>query len=283
VGIRSNEARLASGGFVGGLLGGSLIAATAAIALVVNGGFTTQRTITHFREVLVPSSVSSQREATLSAIYGRDSLGVVLVRTVGVTLPQSTGELLGGQAPQETTALGSGFEIDDAGTVLTNWHVVEGAERITVTLATTATPFSARLVGRDAKNDLAVLRIAPHEITLHPLDLGDSSGLHVGDPVSAIGNPFGYERSLSTGVISGLNRQITTSNGAVIVNALQTDAQINAGGSGGPLLNALGQVVGINSQILAPGEHGGNVGISFAIPINTAKNELSRLEAGARL
>jgi S1-C subfamily serine protease len=125
-----------------------------------------------------------------------------------------------------------------------------------------------------------VLRIPNDGLTLHPLTLGNSSTAQVGDPVLAIGNPFDLERTLTTGVISALQRQITAPNGFTIDNVLQTDAPINPGNSGGPLLDAAGRVIGINSQIETGGSSGGSVGIGFAVPINTAKNEISQLEKG---
>ena len=136
------------------------------------------------------------------------------------------------------------------------------------------------MVGKDPSNDLAMLRIPTDGLTLHPLTLGNSSGVQVGDPVLAIGNPFDLERTLTTGVISALQRQITAPNGFTIDNVLQTDAPINPGNSGGPLLNAAGQVIGINSQIETGGTGDGSVGIGFSIPINTAKSEIAQLEKG---
>jgi len=138
----------------------------------------------------------------------------------------------------------------------------------------------AQVVGKDPSNDLAVLKISTDGLTLHPLTLGDSSSAQVGDPVYAIGNPFDLERTLTTGVISALQRQITAPNGFTIDNVLQTDAPINPGNSGGPLLDAAGRVLGINSQIETGGSGGGSVGIGFAVPINTAKSEITQLEKG---
>jgi putative serine protease PepD len=136
------------------------------------------------------------------------------------------------------------------------------------------------VLGDDPSDDLAMLRIPTGGLTLHPLALGDSSTVQVGDPVLAIGNPFGLTQTLTTGVISALGRRITAPNGVTITGALQTDAPINPGNSGGPLLNEQGEVIGINSQIETSGERGGSVGIAFAVPIDTAKNELAALEKG---
>jgi S1-C subfamily serine protease len=169
--------------------------------------------------------------------------------------------------------------IDANGTILTNYHVVENAIKVTVSLEKGQT-IDAQVVGKDPSNDLAVLHIAPDGLALHPLTLGDSSAVQVGDPVYAIGNPFDLQRTLTTGVISALQRQITAPNGFQIDNVLQTDAPINPGNSGGPLLDSLGRVIGINSQIETGGTGGGSVGIGFAVPINTAKSEIAQLEKG---
>src|SRR6266851_6222050 len=185
----------------------------------------------------------------------------------------------GGESQQQGQATGSGIVIDQNGTILTNYHVVENAIKVTVSLEKGKT-VNAQVVGKNPSNDLAVLRIHPDGLTLHPLALGDSGAVQVGDPVYAIGNPFDLERTLTTGVISALQRQIQAPNGFTIDNVLQTDAPINPGNSDGPLLDAAGRVIGINSQIETGASGGGSVGIGFAVPINTAKSEISQLEKG---
>jgi S1-C subfamily serine protease len=192
---------------------------------------------------------------------------------------ESPFELFRGSEAQQGTDSGSGFVINSNGTIVTNWHVVENAVKVTVSLGEHSKTVDAQVVGKDPSKDLAVLRIPTEGITLHPLRLGDSSTVQVGEPVLAIGNPFNLDRTLTTGVISALQRQITAPNGFTITNVLQTDAPINPGNSGGPLLNANGEVIGINSQIETAGTNG-NIGIGFAIPINTAKSELTTLEKG---
>jgi S1-C subfamily serine protease len=156
--------------------------------------------------------------------------------------------------------------------------VVENAAKVLVSFGGNNKTVEAYVVGKDPSDDWAVLRIPTGGLTLHPLALGDSRAVQVGEPVVAIGNPFGYSRTLTTGVISARQRQIQAPNGVTIDNVLQTDTPINPGNSGGPLLNAQGQVIGINSQIVASGGDGGSVGIAFAIPIDTAKSELPALE-----
>ncbi len=163
---------------------------------------------------------------------------------------------------------GSGSIIDATGYILTNYHVVEGASEITVTLSD-GSKYSARLVGADPDNDLAVIKINPKK-RLKPLKLGDSDSLQVGQKVYAIGNPFGLNSTLTTGIISALGRPLTTEGGRVIENVIQTDAPINPGNSGGPLIDTSGRMIGINTAIFTPS--GGNIGIGFAIPVNTARD-----------
>ncbi|RMG71957.1 MAG: PDZ domain-containing protein [Nitrospirae bacterium] len=162
---------------------------------------------------------------------------------------------------------GSGSIIDSRGFILTNYHVVEDAAEITVTLSN-GHKYSARLIGADPENDIAIIKIEPSE-KLRPLKLGDSSNLQVGQRVYAIGNPFGLNSTLTTGIISALGRPLTTESGRVIENVIQTDAPINPGNSGGPLINTAGEMIGINTAIFTPS--GGNIGIGFAIPVDTAK------------
>jgi S1-C subfamily serine protease len=212
-------------------------------------------------------------------IYEQDASGVVSISATGVTAGRSTSEMLKGEESERGPAEGSGFEIDDNGTILTNWHVVSGASKITVGLGPHKT-VEAHLVGDDPSEDIALLSIPTNGLTLHPLTLGDSSTVQIGDPVLTIGNPFGLERSLTTGVISGLERRITAPNGAIIDGALQIDAPINPGNSGGPLLSERGEVIGINSQLETGGSGDGSVGVGFAIPIDTVKRELPSLERG---
>jgi S1-C subfamily serine protease len=214
----------------------------------------------------------------------RDAPGVAFVTSTVVQQSESPFNLFGGggETQRQGQATGSGIVIDANGTILTNWHVVENAVKVTVSFEKGKT-VEAQVVGKDPSNDLAVLRIPTDGLNLHPLTLGDSSTVQVGDPVLAIGNPFDLERTLTTGVISALQRQITAPNGFTINNVLQTDAPINPGNSGGPLLNASGQVIGINSQIETGGSGGGSVGIGFAVPINTAKAEINQLEKGGTI
>jgi S1-C subfamily serine protease len=268
-------ASVASGAFGGVLV---VVAAVGVLAATVHldGG---TKTVTVQDAPIKAANISvTGRAPNAREVYERDAPGVVFVNARGVSDTQTSAEFLKGEAGGgHGTATGSGFEIDASGTILTNWHVVEGASKVTVGLEHGKT-IDANILGRDPSNDIAVLRIPTGGLTLHPLVLGDSAKAHVGDPVLAIGNPFGLAQTLTTGVISALERQIQAPNGLTIDGALQTDAPINPGNSGGPLLNEDGEVIGINSQIETGGEHGGSVGIAFAIPIDTAKSELPRLE-----
>jgi S1-C subfamily serine protease len=164
---------------------------------------------------------------------------------------------------------GSGFVIDPRGYILTNFHVIQEAQSIEVVLGD-QTRYPARVIGADQRNDVALIKIDPKGKSLIALTLGDSSTLQVGQKVLAIGNPFGFQSTLTTGVVSALGRTVQTSQTTFIDEAIQTDAAINRGNSGGPLINSHGEVIGINSAIYTPS--GTTAGIGFAIPINTAKS-----------
>ncbi|MFQ5802918.1 MAG: S1C family serine protease [Candidatus Methylomirabilales bacterium] len=175
---------------------------------------------------------------------------------------------------------GSGFIIDERGYIITNNHVVEDARRLEVTLAS-GKKVSARLIGRDPFNDLAVIKIDVPDEKFHIVPLGDSDQLRVGQMAIAIGNPFGLDRTVTSGVVSSLDRTLRADNGREIRGVIQTDAAINPGNSGGPLLNSRGEVIGINTAIFSPS--GGSVGIGFAIPINKARRIVPQLIAKGRV
>ena len=175
---------------------------------------------------------------------------------------------------QEGKGNGSGSVIDPDGDILTNYHVIEGAQKLSVSFGGDKT-YPAKVIGGDPDTDLAVIRIENPPAGLTVVPLGDSDKLVVGQKVLAIGNPFGLDRTLTTGVISGLQRPIRAVNGRPIDAAIQTDASINPGNSGGPLLDKYGKMIGINSQILSP--QGGSVGVGFAVPVNIAKRVVPQL------
>ena len=175
--------------------------------------------------------------------------------------------------PQETTGTGSGFVINSDGTVLTNNHVISGSSQLTVKLSDLK-EYKAKVLGTDLHNDLALIKIDAGR-KLATLHLGDSSNLVVGQKVLAIGNPFGFEGTLTTGIVSSLNRSIQTEESRLLEGMIQTDAAINPGNSGGPLLDSHGSVIGINTAIYGPQ---GNIGIGFAMPINRAKEMLDEFQ-----
>ncbi len=182
--------------------------------------------------------------------------------------------------PVPVEGAGSGFIIDPRGYILTNYHVVAGAQTMEVVLGDQGR-YPAKFVGADQRNDVALIKIDPKGKTLAVLTLGDSSTLQVGQKVLAIGDPFGFQSTLTTGVVSALGRTVQTSQSTFIDDAIQTDASINRGNSGGPLINTHGEVIGINSAIYTP--TGTTAGIGFAIPINTAKLIASDLMAGGKV
>jgi putative serine protease PepD len=205
------------------------------------------------------------------------------VAYITAQITQSSGGPFG--QTQSGTATGSGFVVSSDGYIVTNDHVVDGASAVKVKVGDGKT-LDAKVVGTDASSDLALLKVNASGLT--PLTLGDSGTVQVGDPAYAIGNPYGLDRTLTTGVISALQRQISSPNGYTIDDVLQTDAAINPGNSGGPLFNAAGQVIGVNSQIetsgtSSAGSEGGNVGIGFAIPSNTVKSVVDQLMNGGKV
>jgi S1-C subfamily serine protease len=264
--------------FVSAVLGAGLVVAV--LAAAGDLGQAQQVTTTVQAAPLQPSNASQQTaRLTPHDIYVKDAPGVAFVTSTIVQKTESPFGLFGGEAQQRGRATGSGIVIDTNGTILTNWHVVENAIKVSVSLEKGKT-VEAQVVGKDPSNDLAVLRIHSDGLALHPLPLGSSSTVKVGDPVLAIGNPFDLQRTLTTGVVSALQRQLTAPNGFTITNVIQTDAPINPGNSGGPLLDASGRVIGINSQIYTGTGGGGSVGIGFAVPIDKAKSEIAQLEKG---
>jgi S1-C subfamily serine protease len=287
--FRSAKSRLGTP-FGSAVLGGLVVAVLGWIAIAAGlvdakGGTTTTVTA----PLAAPVSQGGHNESgtgadTINRIYRSDSPGVAFIQSD--LRPRESGMLspFGEQEESGGTATGSGFVVDGEGHVLTNNHVVEGAERIQVKLGASDTTYDAKVVGTDPGTDLALLKVDAPSSQLHPLALGDSSQVEVGDSVVAIGNPFGLDRTVTAGIVSALQRQIQSPSGYSISNVIQTDAAINPGNSGGPLINADGEVIGINSQIeTGGGSSEGNVGIGFAIPINTARTVIGQLETNGKV
>ena len=211
---------------------------------------------------------------SINDIYRRSAPGVVQVTSTSVvTVPADP--FFGGQffpEQQQQQSLGSGFVVDKAGHVVTNYHVVQGAQDRSGSASRTATSMKAAVVGTDPSSDLAVLKIDASSRALTPLPLGDSDQAKVGDSVVAIGNPFGLDRTVTAGIVSAIQRAITAPNGYTIDHVIQTDAAINHGNSGGPLLN--GARRGDRRQLADRDRRhrsSGNVGVGFAIPSNTVR------------
>jgi S1-C subfamily serine protease len=269
--------------FVSAVLGG-VVVAVVFLVLGIAGHRTTQ-TIVEEAPVSAQPASSDNSGLTPHEIYVRDAPGVVFVRAEVIQQVQNPFDLFPQQ--QSSTSTGSGFLIDRVGRILTNYHVIQGANRQSGVTVHFADDVSRRalVVGVDQNNDLAVLKVDMSGLpAVQPLVLGDSSSVRVGDPTLAIGNPFGLDRTLTSGIVSALQRQIEAPNGFSIDNVIQTDAPINPGNSGGPLLDAAGRVIGINSQIATGGPGGsGSVGIGFAVPVNTARELLPRLESGGHI
>ncbi len=214
---------------------------------------------------------STDEGLTVQEIYQRVGPGVVqiAVRPHGRGLPDAL------RIP-EREGLGSGFVIDKAGHIVTSYHVVRATDEIDV-IFSGGEGVPATIVGTDPSTDIAVLDVEMSAGALTPLPLGDSDEVQVGDPVVAIGNPFGLDRTVTAGIVSAIQREIHAPNGVSIEHVIQTDAQINRGSSGGPLLNARGEVIGVNSQIETGGTGLGNVGIGFAVPVNTVREVAAQL------
>jgi len=221
------------------------------------------------------NSSGTRREAastalTATQIYQRASSGVVSIKAV-----TSEGE-----------DSGTGIVLNNEGLILTNDHVIAGASSITVnTKASSSEARAAKLVGEEANEDLALIRVDPSGLGLKPLTLTSSSSVQVGDAVYAIGNPYGLEETLTRGIVSALGREISAPDGAKITGALQTDAALNPGNSGGPLLNEQGEVIGVNSQIASDaasvnGSQPGSTGVGFAISSNTVAQAVKTIESG---
>lgn len=257
------------------MIAGATVALVAVLALGSDGGRSTSTVRAAGASVNSRASTGTRREVastglTATQVYQRDSSGVVAIKAVTAEGEDS----------------GTGIVLDDKGLILTNDHVVAGASSIAAGPGKSSSQTrTATLVGEEANKDLALIRIDPSGLGLHPLSLVSSSSLQVGDPVYAIGNPYGLDETLTRGIVSALGREIAAPNGAKITGAIQTDAALNPGNSGGPLLNEQGEVIGVNSQIASDaarseGSQSGSTGVGFAIDSNTVAQAIKAIEAG---
>jgi S1-C subfamily serine protease len=265
----------ATGLFTAAVVGGG-VALGGAAAL---GKLGEQTTV--IRQEAVPSATApvafqQSKGMSINEIYRASAPAVVHIETTSRV--QQPSDFFGNPfgTTQTQRALGSGFVIDKAGHIVTNYHVVRGASAIQVSFSNNE-HFKARLVGVDPSTDSAVLQVQVRSRALKSLPLGNSESVRVGDQVIAIGNPFGLDRSVTAGIVSAVQRRIEAPNQLSISHVIQTDAALNHGNSGGPLLNAQGQVIGVNAQIETGGQSQGNVGIGFAIPINTIRDVVAEL------
>jgi putative serine protease PepD len=264
------------GGSAGVALGAAALVAVVALTIVlaVTGAFGNRTSV---QTRTVTTAAGSGTGLNAAALYAAANPGVVDI-TAHSTTTSPSGPF-GPPSKALQTDSGTGMVLDAQGRILTADHVVAGASAITVTFQDGATR-TAKVLGGDTATDVAVLKVDPSGLTLHPLALGTLTGHRVGDPLAVIGDPFDVQRSLSTGVISGLDRTIQAPNGFSIPHALQTDAAMNPGNSGGPVFDASGHVVGIADQIATGSGGDSSTGVGFAVPIDVIKPELAPLEAG---
>ncbi|MBA3348125.1 MAG: trypsin-like peptidase domain-containing protein, partial [Actinobacteria bacterium] len=263
------------------LLGGLAALGGAALFGELGGGGTTTVVQVSPSPAAATPAVAESR-LTISDIYDRASSGVVQITSRSTPGDDDFTRRFAPPSPQQT--LGSGFVLDKAGHIVTNYHVIQDADQIEVSFSNQDT-LQAKLVGSDPSTDLAILRVEASSRGLTPLQLGDSDLVRVGDPVVAIGNPFGLDRTATAGIVSAVQeRTITAPNGYPIDHVIQTDAPINSGNSGGPLLNDRGEVIGVNSQI-STGADGTetSTGIGFSVPSNTVRHVAAQLIEGGKV
>jgi S1-C subfamily serine protease len=258
-----------------GLLGAAL-ALVGAGTLGKLGGGTTIREVSP--EVFTSAVTFAGEEGlTPGDIYRRNSKGVVQIEATGPVQADPFDAF-----PKRSRSLGSGFVITKTGFIVTNFHVVEDAVNVNVSFSNEEA-VRASVVGVDPSTDLAVLKVNTPPRGLTPLRFGRSATVRVGDAVVAIGNPFGYERSVTAGIVSAIGRVLQAPNELAIDNAIQTDAAINPGSSGGPLLNARGEVIGVNTQITTGSQASGSVGIGFAVPVDTVRTVTAQIIRGGKV
>jgi S1-C subfamily serine protease len=269
-------------GFLVGLGGGAVGAALVVLVLVLvfNFGEVQEPAVQKAAQTPAAFAPTTGTGQTPEQIYQSLSGGVVMVQSDFA----NTGSNVFGQ-PQSGQALGTGFVVDNNGYILTNAHVVQenGQKATSVSIVFNTgggktQQVKGEIVGIDVGSDVAVIKVDPNGVNLKPLPLGNSDQVQVGEQVVAIGNPLGYDFSITSGIVSAVGRSLQAPNGQTIPNGIQTDAAINPGNSGGPLIDSSGRVIGINEKIAT--QSGGNEGLGFAVPINTAIRSLDQLKKG---
>jgi putative serine protease PepD len=266
---RRVTAAIVAAALAGGGAGAGIYAATS------GGGATKTVAAPTAAATATAQDTSSSSQLTVSQIYKQSSKSVVEVDVTSVSSNNQPFPF-GGQGQGEVQGQGTGWVYDSKGDIVTNQHVVDGATKVRVTFADGST-YKAKVIGSDPSTDIAVIRVDAPSSELQPLTLGDSSKVAVGDGVVAIGDPFGLDNTVTSGIVSAVDREITAPDNAPITNAIQTDAAINHGNSGGPLFNLQGEVIGVTAQIES--NSGGNDGIGFAIPSSTVKSIADQLIA----
>lgn len=272
--MRGQPAKTLISAAVGGVI------AAAAVFVLSPGG-------TKMRRVIARGPASANMLASDDGTHATVAHTIYEAAAPAVVAISATATRAGFFGSSENADTGTGIVLTASGLILTNEHVVAGASAIAVQVGGNSGPLRrATVVGVDAPHDLAILKIAPAGLTLRTLKFVSSSSVHVGDPAYAIGNPYGLDQTLTTGIVSALHRTITAPDGAPIDDVIQTDAALNPGNSGGPLLNARGDVIGVNAQIATGqnsglAEQGGSTGIGFAISANTVIADLAHLDHGA--
>ena len=256
-----------------------LAGAGAGVGTYAAFGGNSGKTTTVVQQAAQGSPAADTKTMSVNGVYRKAGPGVVeITTTTNGRSSDSDPFPFGGSG--KSRAQGSGFVYDSNGDIVTNDHVVAGATKISVTFAD-GSKYSANVVGTDPSTDLAVIKVDAPSSKLHPLSLGDSSKLEVGDGVVAIGSPFGLEETVTSGIVSAVGRDISAQNNFTIPGVIQTDAAINHGNSGGPLLNMAGEVVGVNTQIES--DSGGNEGVGFSVPSNTIAEVVAKLVKGEKV
>jgi S1-C subfamily serine protease len=277
--VRSRGFLLPLGTLVGAAVLGGAVSLIGASAFGIGAGTTTIRQLEPVLGAASPTAfdaATSGKALTINAIFRRDAPGVVQVTSTQIV--RTPADPFGFATIQTQTykALGSGFVVDKAGHIVTNYHVIAGAKSVEVSFSNSDN-MKAKIVGSDPSTDIAVLQIDARSRALTPLLLGNSDRVRVGDSVVAIGNPLGFDRSVTAGIVSAVQRAISAPNEYPIDHVIQTDAPINHGNSGGPLINSRGEVIGVNGWIATGPGSGGNIGIGFAIPVNTVRDVAAQL------